>query len=149
MPRERSDLQDSRDSALTWLTAIRDSAPAHYLALRSFAAQYQGFSYDVRSDYVHMLAAYDSAVAENRTTREPGVTLRVGSWLAQARGGAARARSGMADAVRRARGESSLSDDSTSSLLGVRLRRMATATEAPRLSLRYCDESVRIARRMI
>ena len=59
------------------------STPARYLVLRSMAAQYIGFVYDTRSDYVHSVAAYDSALTESRTTGEPQITLRVGSWLSR------------------------------------------------------------------
>ena len=116
--------------------------------LRSWAAQYQGFLYDGRSDYLRLLAAYDSAVAENRTTRETPVTLRVASWLADAqsvlRGREAGWRTQYAALAASPRYPTMLKElYSAFDYAG-----WATATEAPRLSLRYCDESVRIARRL-
>ena len=42
--RARAPLQDSRDSALIWLTAIRDSAPPQYIVSPQLAAQYRGSS---------------------------------------------------------------------------------------------------------
>jgi len=140
--------QIQNDSALTWLTTIRDSTPRQYLVLRSLTAQYQGFVYDVRSNYMPMLAAYDSALAENRTTREPQVTLRAGSWRAEA------------EAVLRGReagwrrryavlAESRRYPTSYQQLYSVfDYAGLAAANEAPRLSLRYCNESIRIARQM-
>jgi CHAT domain-containing protein len=140
------------EDALHRLNMLRDSTPSRYLVLRSIAAQYQGFVYNVRSDYVHVRAAYDSAVFENRTTREPAITLRVGSWLAQV------------DQVLRGRGAGWR--DQYAALIATRLypashqalyqalytvfeyAALATASESSRLSLRYCGELVRIARRM-
>ena len=132
---------DRQDSALALLTAIRDSTPPRYLAVRSAAAQYQGYVYDSRADYVHLLAAYDSAVAENRTTREPQITLRVASWLALAedelRGREAGWRTRYAALAASPRYPAVYR-----SLYSVfDYAGMATANEAPRLSLRYCDET--------
>ena len=69
--------------ALGAFNALRDSTPVQYVVLRSMAAQYVGFIYDTRSDYVHSVAAYDSALTESRATGEPQITLRVGSWLSR------------------------------------------------------------------
>jgi CHAT domain-containing protein len=140
--------QIQSDSSLTWLTAIRDSTPRQYLVLRSLAAQYQGFVYDVHSNYMPTMAAYDSALAENRTTREPQVTLRAGSWLAEAeavlRGREAGWRRRYAVLAASPRYPTSYQQlYSAFDYAG-----LATANEAPRLSLRYCDESIRIARQM-
>jgi len=133
------------DTALAWLIAIRDSAPSRYPALRSVAAQYKGYLYDLRADHMHMIAAYDSAVSENQRTREPGVALRAGSWLAQAedalRGAKAAWRTRYATLAATPRYPLSYREMYTVfDYAGT-----ATANEAPRLSLRYCDESVRIA----
>jgi CHAT domain-containing protein len=144
----RAQIRQSPDSAMVWLTAIRDSAPSHYFVLRSWAAQYQGFLYDARSDYVHMLAAYDSAVVENHTTREPQVTLRVASWLADGqsvlRGREAGWRTQYAALAASPRYPTVL----PSLYSAFDYAALATAADAPHVSLRYCDESVRIARRM-
>jgi hypothetical protein len=78
--------------------------PTNYLALRSVAAQYQGLRY-IFDLTTYMVAAYDSAVAENRTTREPYVTLRVGSWR-ERRSDVAQQGSGLAYFVLRACRES-------------------------------------------
>lgn len=144
----RAQLYVSQDSALKWLTAIRDSSPARYLVLRSRAAQYQGFVYDSRSDYMPLLAAYDSAVSWSRTTSDPEITIRVASWLAQSeavlRGRAAgwRTRYSALAATRR------YPTSSQPTYAAFDYAGLATANEAPRLSLRYCDESIRIARQM-
>jgi CHAT domain-containing protein len=72
--------------AFGYLTAIRDSAPEKYAGVRSIAAQNLGLTYDTRYDLLHVLPAYDSALTENRATREPNVALRVGAWLALGQG---------------------------------------------------------------
>ena len=112
------------------------------------SAQYVGFIYDTRSDYVHSVAAYDSALAESRTTREPQITLRVGSWLAQAasvlRGRQAGWRalySALAATPRYA-----TNDQSVYSVFDYAA--LATGNDAPRLSLRYCNEVIQIAQRL-
>lgn len=136
----------SQDSALRWLTTIRDSAPTNYLALRSLAAQYQGYLYDFQSNYMHLLAAYDSALADNRTTRDPAVTLRAGSWLAQAQG-VLRGREAGWRTQYTALAASPRYPTSYQPLYSV-FDYAATATEdaAPRLALRYAGELLRIAR---
>jgi CHAT domain-containing protein len=136
------------DTALAWLIAIRDSAPPRYPTLRSVAAQYKGFLYDLRADHMHMIAAYDSAVSENQRTREPGVALRAGSWLAEAedalRGEKAAWRTRYATLAATPRYPLSYREKYTVFDYAGK----ATANDAPRLSLRYCDESVRIAGQM-
>jgi CHAT domain-containing protein len=144
----RAQTQKSPDSALKWLTAIRDSTPTHYLALRSLAAKFQGFVYDVRSDYMHLRAAYDSSLADDRTTQDPQVTLRLGSWLAQVegvlRGREAAWRAQYAALAASPRHPASyLALISTFDYAG-----LTTANGAPRLSLRYFDEAIRIARQL-
>ncbi|HEV8499577.1 MAG TPA: hypothetical protein VGQ56_22040, partial [Gemmatimonadaceae bacterium] len=126
------------DTALAWLTAIRDSTPSRYPTLRSVAAQYKGYLYDLRADHMHMIAAYDSAVSENQNTREPGVALRAGSWLAQAedalRGRKAAWRTRYATLAATPRYPLSYRENYTVfDYAGT-----ATANDAPRLSLRYC-----------
>lgn len=134
--------------ALKLLTALRDSTPRQYLTLRSVAAQYRGMAYDVSSDYVHARAAYDSALTENRTTNEPGVSLRAGSWLApledalRGREAGWRTRYGILAATPR---YPSLHQSLYSVFSSAA---EATANEAPRLALRYSNEAVRIARLM-
>ena len=134
--------------ALGTLNAIRDVTPARYLVLRSTAAQYVGFIYDTRSDYVHSVAAYDSALAESRTTGEPQITLRVGSWLSRTatvlRGREAgwRALYSALTATPRY----STNDRAVYSVLDNAA--LATANDAPRLSLRYCNELIQIAHRL-
>jgi CHAT domain-containing protein len=136
------------DFVLGLLKALRDSTPRQYLTLRSVAAQYQGFAYDVSSDYVHARAAYDSALTENRTTREPGVSLRAGSWLApledalRGREAGWRTRYGILAATPRYPSLLQPLYSVFSSAVE------ATVTEAPRLALRYSNEAVRIASRM-
>jgi CHAT domain-containing protein len=142
-------LANHRNSpSLAWLTWIRDSVPKRYVTLRSMAAQYQGFIYNNQGDYLHSVVAYDSALAENRTTDDPGVALRAGSWLAGAedliRGSDAgwRTRYVALAATRRFPGFGP-------GLWSV-FRSMAIAVppDAPRLSLRFADEVARIARGM-
>jgi CHAT domain-containing protein len=140
-------LQTQRqDSALAWLTAIRDSAPKQYVALRSYAAQYQGMIYDIRSDFRHSLPAYDTALVESRTTGDPQITIRVGVWLAQieavlrGREAAWRTRYAMLAATPR------YPTAYRSLYSAFDYAGRATADESPRLALRYCDETIRIAR---
>lgn len=135
-----------QDAALTLLTAIRDSAPPQYVALRSYAALYRGFIYDVRSDYSHSLAAYDTALAESWSTGDPQITLRAGSWLAllelPLRGREAAWRTLYAVLAATPRYVTSYKSlYSTFDYAG----RLA-ADESPRLALRYSEESIRIAR---
>ena len=105
------------------------------------AAQYQGFLYDARSDYVHMVAAYDSAVAENRTTREPQITLRVGVMVSPTRNGLRGREAGW-------RTQYAALAASPRYPRRLRCHRCSTTPGWPprrssALSLRYCDESVR------
>ena len=53
----RQQLELKYTESLGDLNAIRDVTPARYVVLRSMAAQYIGFVYDTRSDYVHSVAA--------------------------------------------------------------------------------------------
>jgi CHAT domain-containing protein len=144
----RAQLRDEQESALAQLTSIRGSTPKEYLVLRSFAAQYQGFVYDVRSDYVHLLAAYDSALTESATTHEPQIALRVGSWLADAEA-VLRGKQAGWRARYKVLAASPRYPMSYRPLYSVfDYVALATANEAPRLSLRYGDELVRIARQI-
>jgi CHAT domain-containing protein len=131
--------------ALATLMSIRAATPARYLVLRGSAAQYVGLVYDTRSDYVHSVAAYDSSLAESRTTGEPLITLRVGSWLSQAatvlRGREAGWRALYAALAATPRYASN--DRAVSSV--VNFAASATGNDAPRLSLRYCNELIQIA----
>jgi CHAT domain-containing protein len=136
------------DAALRGLRSIRDSTPAPYLVLRSNAAQAEGLIYDTRADYVHVVSAYDSAVAEGRTTRDQEIDVRVLSWLAPKttilHGREAGWRvlyAALAAAPRYLGRAMSLHSVFSSAAL-------ATGTEAPRLSLRYSDEAIRIARKL-
>lgn len=136
------------DSALAYLTAIRDSAPAQYVGLRSAAAQYQGFVHHVRADYLYALASYDTALAENRRTAEPAVTLRAGSWKAE-REDVLRGREAGWRTRYTALASSPRYPTSYQALLSLfDYAGRATEAEAPRLSLRYIDESLRIARHL-
>jgi CHAT domain-containing protein len=133
---------------LDLLRALRDSTPRQYPTVRSVAAQYEGFVYDVSSDYVHARAAYDSALTENQSTRDPGVSLRTGSWLApledalRGREAGWHTRYGVLAATPR---YPSLLQPLYSAFS---LAAEATANDAPRLALRYSSEAVRIASRM-
>lgn len=136
------------DEGFLILSGIRRDAPSRYSVLRSLAAQYVGFVHDIRADYVHSLAAYDTALAESRTTGEPQITLRVGSWIASAatvvRGKQAGWRSlyGVLSATPRY----PASDRAVYSVVDQVL--LATGADAPRLSLRYGDVLIGLARRM-
>lgn len=136
------------DAALGTLTAVRGVTPASYLVLRSMAEQYVGFIYDTRSDYFHSMAAYDSALAESRTTGEPQVTLRVASWLSQTatvlRGTAAGWRALYSAFDASARHEAT--EQAMYSVLTY--AGIATERDAPRLSLLYCNELIRTAKRL-
>ena len=138
----------SRDTALAWFTAIRDSAPSSYYALRGTAAQYQGYLYDVQSNYMHTLDAYNLALADNTTTHEPAITLRVGSWLAQAQGVLHGQGAGWR-AQYVALASSPRFPATYQSLYTVfDYAATATANEAPRLSRRYSDAAIKIASQM-
>lgn len=134
--------------ALSTLNAIRDAAPADYLVLRSMSAQYIGLVYDTRSDYVHLDAAYDSALTESRTTGESQITLRVGGWLARTatvlrgRDAGWRALYSTLTATPRY----STIDRGVYSVLNSAA--LATANDAAHLSLRYFNELVQIAQRI-
>ena len=144
----RQQLELKYTESLGDLNAIRYVTPARYLVLRSMAAQYIGFVYDTRSDYVHSVAAYDSALTESRTTGEPQITLRVGSWLSRTatvlRGREAGWR-GLYSALT-ATPRYSTNDRAVASVLDNAA--LATANDAPRLSLQYCNEMVENARRL-
>ena len=136
------------DSALRNLEAVRRTSPRQYLVVRSLAAQMAGLIHDIRADYVHVVASYDSATVEGRTTGEPDITLRVGAWLAQRtailRGREAgwRVLYGALVATRQFPGRyRSLQSVYSGAAL-------ATASDAPRLSVRYGEEAVRLARNL-
>lgn len=133
-------------SAQPLLRGIRDSTRSEYLVLRSFSAKMAGFLYDIGSDYVRVVAAYDSAAAEGRTTREPEIDLRLGSWLApkatilRGRQAGWRVLYASLTATRRypenARGLHAVFSSAA----------LETGNDEPRLSLRYFDQASRIAR---
>ncbi|HTE46189.1 MAG TPA: hypothetical protein VK636_13140, partial [Gemmatimonadaceae bacterium] len=136
------------DAALAALTSIRDVTPVSYPVLRSTAAEYVGFIYDTRSDYFHSMAAYDSTLTESRTRGEALITLRAASWLLQTatvlRGRAAGWNALYSAFDASARYE--LTDQAMYSVLNS--AGLATERDAPRLSLRYCNELVRTANRL-
>lgn len=140
--------RNEMDAALHAFRGIRDTAPASYLVLRSGAAQMMGLIYDTRSDYVHVVSAYDSAVAEGRTIREPETSVRVRSWLAPKaailRGREAGWR--VLYATLRATPEYPASVMVRNAVFASAAQ--ATSRDAPRLSLRYLDQMVRQARSM-
>jgi CHAT domain-containing protein len=136
------------DTALAYLNGIRDSAPAQYVGLRSAAAQYQGFVHHVRAEYLDALASYDTALAENRRMAEPSVALRAGSWKAE-REDVLRGREAAWRTRYIALAASPRYPTSYQALLSLfDYAGRATETEAPRLSLRYIDESLRMARHL-
>lgn len=134
--------------ALATLNAIRDVTPARYVVLRSAASQYVGFVYDIRSDYVHSVAAYDSSLAESRSTGEPQITLRVGSWLARTatvlRGRDAGWRALYVALTATPR----YSSDARALYSVLSNAAVFSANDAPRLSLRYCNELIQVANRL-
>lgn len=141
----RAKLGTAQDTAMKSLTAIRDSSPTRYIALRSSAAQYQGFLYDVHSEYMQMLAAYDSALSENEAIRDPQISIRVGAWAAQAQG-VLRGREAGWRARYAALSQSPHYLTSYASLYSAfDYSTIATLNDAPRLALRYADESIRLA----
>jgi CHAT domain-containing protein len=144
----RAKINAQRDTALGLLSKLRDSTPEHYFALRSATAQYQGFVYDVSSDYMHVRAAYDSAVSENRTTREPAITLRLASWLASMEGVLRGRDAGWRIQYAALAATPQYPTSSTSYYTVFDYAAGATAREAPRLAVRYCDASIRVARQM-
>jgi CHAT domain-containing protein len=140
--------ENTKPESFAYLTTIRDSAPAPYVALRSSAAQYRGLFYDTRADYLHALAAYDSALAENGRTAEPGVLLRAGSWkaydedLLRGREVGWRTRYAALAAI-------PLHPENYQALVSVYdYASRATENDAPGLSLLYADEAIRLARRL-
>lgn len=137
------------DAALGDLRRIRASTPVKYLVLRSYAAELQGLIYDERTDYVHVVAAYDTAMAEGQTTRDPETALRVASWLAHnmtvLRGREAGWRVLYAALVATSMYPSN--HRSKHAVYGVAAT--ATTGDAPRLSLRYGEETIRIARALM
>jgi CHAT domain-containing protein len=141
-------LEVKYSDALVTFNAIRDVVPARHVVLRSMAAQYVGFIYDTRSDYVHAVAAYDSALAESRTTGEPQITLRVGGWLSRT-AAVLRGRDAGWRALYSALAATprySMNDRAAYSVFDNAA--LATANEAPRLSLRYCNVLVQIGDRL-
>jgi len=139
---------DNLDTALKFLTAIRDSAAAQYLSLRSIAAQNEGLIHSFHVDFFRMQAAYDSAVMENVTTREPNVALRVGAWLSQLedllRGRQAGWRtrySVLASSAQFPRSYQAL-------FTAFDVAGKAAANDAPRLALRYCEQSISAAEKL-
>ena len=142
----RSRVNFAKDSSLVWLTSIRDSAPAAYTSLRMSAVQYIGYINDRKLDYVHGIAAYDSALAENRDINDPELTIRTAAWLSEPqgilRGREAAWRTLYAALV--ATHDITISPASRFTAFDYAMQ--ATKSEAPRLALRYAAEAIRYAR---
>jgi len=136
------------DAALRDLRAIRDSARAQYLVLRSNAAQAAALIYDFRSDYIHLVSAYDSAVAEGRTTRDPESDVRVRAWLAPKTTLLHGREAGWRVLYAALAPTPRYPANTLSSQAAFSSAALTTSAEAPRLSLRYSDEVIRIARRL-
>lgn len=134
------------DAALGELRTIRDSARAGYRSLRSSAAQTAGLIYDTRADYVHVVAAYDSAVAEGRATGDPEIEIRVRSWLAPKAAILRGRESGWRILYAALAATSRFSGNALTLHSVFSSAALATGDEAPRLSLRYSDEAIRAAR---
>jgi CHAT domain-containing protein len=125
---------------------IRDSANDSYRVLRSSAAKTAGRFYDMEGDYVHVVAAYESAIAEGQTTGDPEIAVRGRSYLAQKLTSLRGREAGWrvlytALAVSPRFPESLMSLNAAYSSAAI-----STGSEAPRLALRYLDETIRIAR---
>jgi CHAT domain-containing protein len=144
----RSHIVEPKNSTLATLTALRRSTPGRYLVLRSSAAQYVGFSYDIRSDYVHSIAAYDSALLESRTTGESQTTLRVGSWLSQEAGVIGGREAGWRALYSALAAVPRYAANDRSVYTVFDYAALATGSHAPRLSLRFCDELTRVAKHL-
>jgi hypothetical protein len=130
-------------AALRAFVELRHSTPREYVTLRSFAARSAGYIDDIGSDYVHAIAAYDSALAEGSRTQEPEITLRTASWLAALtsllRGREAGWRALYAAlAATPGYPEQSYGVQAVRSLAG-----LTTSVSAPRLSVRYVNEVIR------
>ena len=134
--------------AIETLNAIRAATPPRYSFLRSSAAQYVGFVYDTRSDFVHSIAAYDSALLENRSIDEPQITLRVGSWLSQAAAALRGREAGWRALYSALAASPRYSTNDRHMYTVIDYAALATGSDAPRLSLRFCDELIRVARRL-
>jgi len=134
--------------ALSYLTAIRDSAPAGHVALRSIAALYQGFLYHIDADYVHALTAYDSALAENRRTADPGVALRGGSWKAQDEDLLRGREAGWRTRYEALAASPRFAESYQALVSMFDYAGRATETDVPRLSLLYRGEAITAARRL-
>lgn len=139
--------QYSRVSAgLRAAQAILDSANDAYHVVRSNAAKTAGAFYDIQGDYVHVVAAYESAIAEGQSTGDPEIAVRGRAYLAQKltslRGREAGWRmlyTALAVSPRFAESPMTLQAAYSSAAI-------STGTDAPRLALRYSDATIRIAR---
>ena len=130
-------------AALQGLVELRRSTPRDYVTLRSFAARTAGYVHDIGSDYVHAIAAYDSALAEGSRTQEPEITLRTASWLA-ALTSLLRGREAGWRAVYSALAATPTYPQQSYAVQAVRsLAALSTHASAPRLSVRYVNEVIR------
>ena len=138
-----SEIARQRAVALREFVELRRSTPRDYVTLRSFAARSEGYVFDIGSDYVHAIAAYDSALAEGSRTQEPEITLRTASWLA-ALTSLLRGREAGWRAVYSALAATSAYPEQSYAVQAVRsLAALSTHASAPRLSVRYVDEVIR------
>lgn len=129
--------------ALGTFVQLRRSTPHEYVTLRSFAARSAGYIHDIGSDYVHAIAAYDSALAEGSRTQEPEITLRTTAWLA-ALTGLLRGREAGWRALYTALAATAAYPDQSYAVQAVRsLAALSTSANAARLSVRYVDEVIR------
>ncbi|HEY9230096.1 MAG TPA: CHAT domain-containing protein, partial [Gemmatimonadaceae bacterium] len=145
----RAELRSKEQSfALKTLTALRDSTPPTYLGVRSVAAQFLGYLYDVGSDFVRARAAYDSALSENRTIRESNVALRAGAWLAQSEGALRGKEAGWRTRYTTLAATPRYPTDYQALYSVFDYVAVATMNDAPQLALRYSNEAIRVASRM-
>jgi CHAT domain-containing protein len=138
-----SEIAQQPAAALRTFVELRRSTPREYVTLRSFAARSEGYIHDIGSDYVHAIAAYDSALAEGSRTHEPEITLRTASWLA-ALTSLLRGREAGWRALYSALAVTGEYPEQSYGVQAVRsLAALSTSASAPRLSVRYADEVIR------
>jgi CHAT domain-containing protein len=140
--------QHSDEDAFRTIRSIRDSAHHSYSIVRSLAASSAGLLYDTRSDYVHAVAAYDSAMREGQRTDEPEIILRSASWLAGLTTVLRGRDEGWRVLYATLQASERFPTQNRSIYSAVSLAALTTGSEAPRLSLRYWDEAVRITQRI-